>query len=137
MKANLETVKQYIEDKKSFVWITYIDNPFPEMEIKPTFIDWSDPLRPINKLNVIIDTYPNFTLLETFVNDDLDFMDENYDLPRSYLWDDVNKFYRPFMLFYKNGEMVKHSVGECYCLETLLKNTSMLIPELFEPTSVG
>lgn len=143
MKANFETVKEYMSQNKSFVWIVYLTNHKPYMEIKPTYVNWEvdfgiDYTYPTgNKLSVLMEMYPNLIVLENFIHEDLDSISKTFGIPKSYIWDQENKEYRAFMMFFKDGQFVKHSIGECFCLDTLLKNISEIIPESFEPSGVS
>lgn len=138
MRANQEIITEYMQSKRSFVWIAYLSIPDIRHTIKASFIDWEKLGSQLpNKLNLILDTYPNFTLLETFIHEDLDFIEETFGIPKTYIWDDYNQNYRHFMMFFKDGEFIKHSIEECFCLDTLFENVSNIIPELLEPTSVG
>lgn len=143
MRANFETVQEYMSQNKSFVWILYLTNHKPYLEIKPTFVNWEvdfgiDYVYPkINKVSSLMEMYPNLTVLENFIHEDLDSISTTFGIPKSYIWDEQNKEYRAFMMFFKDGEYIKNSIGECFCLDTLLKNISEIIPESFEPSSVS
>lgn len=142
MRIDHSILEEYVKNKKSFVWITYLEIPHPMHEIKPTFIDfsefdWMSTTVHFNKVSMLLESYPNLEILESFIHEDLDYICDNYGLLKSYIWDSENQNYRSFMLFFKEGKFIKHSIGECFCMDTLIRNISELIPELFEPTSEG
>lgn len=137
MRVTNDVIDKFREDKKSFVWIIYLSKPNPRHEIKPSFIDWSEVNPYPNFTKVLIDELPNLNLLEGFVDEELDYITKNFGLTKRYIWDIDNGEYRSFMLFFKDGEFVKHSIGECFCSKTLMKNIGEIIPESFEPPGEG
>lgn len=137
MRVTNDVIDKFREDKKSFVWIVYLSNPHPKHEIRPSFIDWSKIGSYPNFIEVLIAELPNLNLLEGFVDEELDYITKNFGLTKRYIWDIDNGEYRSFMLFFKDGEFVKHSIGECFCSQTLMKNIGEIIPESFEPPGEG
>ena len=137
MRVTNDVIDKFREDKKSFVWIVYLSKPHPKHEIRPSFIDWSEISPYPNFIEVLIAELPNLNLLEGFVDEELDYITKNFGLTKRYIWDIDNGEYRSFMLFFKDGEFVKHSIGECFCSQTLMKNIGEIIPESFEPPGEG
>ena len=138
MRVSNDIIDIYRKNKENFVWIVYLKTPNPLHEIKPSFIDWTKiGVDNPNFTEILINELPKLNLLEGFVDEELDYITKNFAITKRYIWDTHNGEYRSFMMFFKDGEFVKHSIGECFCSDTLMRNIGEIMPDSLEPSGIS
>jgi hypothetical protein len=129
VKVTQSDFPKILESYDNFLWILHLPHAKPPLQIYPSWIENSI-------LTELQNLYPNINIFESIVDEELDFLEE-LGISREEVWDPQNGEYRSFFITVKNNEVIEHSIGRCYCIDTVIEMLANIYPELFEPSSEG
>lgn len=128
IKATAKDIPYLADEYKKFIWILFNKDHSERLQIHPS---WQKK----GKTHEISELYPDIVFVESIVDDELDYLEElGFDRKRM-IWS--KNHYRSFMITIKDNEVVEHSIGRCFCLDTVIEMLVPIYPELFEPPSIG
>jgi hypothetical protein len=121
-------IPEILEQHDKFIWIFYNKNTADYLQLRPSWF-------PGGAVNEISEIYPSVVILESTVDFELDYLETLGFDRKTMIWS--KNHYRSFIITVEDGQVTRHSIGECFCAETFVDFVVKMYPELFEPPSVG
>lgn len=129
VRINSENFNESLVKYKRFIWFIYFDGQEDEkyfMNIKPS---WSTNKSELT--NEINNLFPDLIIGESKISEVMEIL-LGFNISMTEAWDDRNKHIRPFFISIDKGWIKSHSIGKCYCLDTVMEMIYDIHPELFE-----